>query len=157
MGYRTISNADLPYAVQARNAVNFLANRIQTPLAELAKAWNGKPIAKADGSPRKDFKAAFEDTLVALGMSADVYLTLTTYSAVANVKVCVSGEGHCHYATVTLYFANCKDGVLVVDDRVFGEPRKTDWTADEVNKRAAKIRELESALSEAKSALYDFE
>lgn len=158
MGYRTISNADLPYAVKARNWVNGLANKLQAPLAELAKAWAGKPIAKADGSSRKDFKTAFEAAVKAvLGKEADnVWLEVSEYSVIAHVKVCVSGNNHAHYASVTHYFANCKQGVLVIDERDFGDLRKTDWTVAEVNKRAEKIRELESALSKAQSALYDF-
>lgn len=134
------------------------ANLWYPRLREIWEPLVGTKILKADGHT---FLQKYANLMPALptghgAKSAMVYRHTSEYNLAWCVKVCEQciGTEHCLYYEVTIYIGGMSNGVLT--DVIDNEDRRCDYTEGWLLDKRRVFAEAETALNEAKSALFPF-
>lgn len=140
--------------VQATNAANAEANRLDSELKTHFVQFVGQKVLKKDGS----LMATVVVRMPSLPNEHNLrcHRERSSYSLYFHVTASVVlPDGSCLYAKSTMTVGDLQDGVLV-SVKPFHSLR-TDYTCEEIQAKRDKVAEAKKALDVAKSALYPFE
>lgn len=157
-----MANEQLAVEIQSHNRVNQLIKDYAPAIIANAKALEGRPVFKTDGSLRKDAQAVLDIPQLP-GRSDMIYLNRSTYSLGFTFKTCCTAKNsqphmsdHCSYSESTVYIGDVEGGVLgKVNEGLINEHR-SDYTLEEVLALRAKCAEARKAYEEARSACNPF-
>ena len=153
-------DGQLKVKIAAENRVNELINTHFPGILERAKGLIGRPIFKNGGTLRVDAQKILD--LPTLDHPDSIYLNRSTYSLGFTFKTCVTAPNdephmsdHCSYAETTVYIADMVDGTIEAVNE-FGEPRKTDYSFEEVKALQQAAADAKAAYDKARSACFPF-
>lgn len=159
-----MNHDSLQVRINAENAVNKAVLEYAPALFDATKDFVGKPVFKADGSLRKDFKSHI-DRLCTLPNRHDmtVYPSSSSFHVSFTFKACEhtlnvkdARHGHVSYSEKTVYLATVENGTIT-EMREFDDCIRTDHTLEEVLEKRAKCDVALDAYNKARAECYPFD
>lgn len=156
------TNAQLAVEIEAENKVNALIKDYAPAMFANAKALEGRPVFKADGSLRKDAQAVLDiptpperhDMIFLSRGGYSLAFTFKTSAWAKNEREHMSD--HCAYAQTTVYIGDMENGVLGPVKEFQEEAYKSDYTLEEVLALRAICETARRVYEEARSACNPF-
>jgi hypothetical protein len=140
--------------VAARNQAHSIANELQAKLIDAARPFIGKKIINADGTLAKSFESKLPPLPFGNGIRCyhDRYQTLLEFF----LDVCkhVVGDSGCVYEKTSISVGILDGGILVSVREP--EPKRTDWTADEIIAARQTAENLRRQAQDAENACGPF-
>ncbi len=156
------SHAQLAVEIEAENKVNKLIKDYAPAMFANAKALEGRPVFKADGSLRKDAQAVL-DIPTPPERHDMIFLSRGGYSLAFTFKTSAWAKNeqehmsdHCAYAETTVYIGDMENGVLGPVSEFNSEPYRSDYTLEEVLGKQTACAEARRVYEEARSACNPF-
>lgn len=155
------TNAQLAVEIEAENKVNKLIKDYAPAMFANAKALEGRPVFKADGSLRKDAMAILD--VPSLPGHDMIFLSRGGYSLAFTFKTSAWAKNerehmsdHCTYAETTIYIGDMENGVLGPVNEFNSETYRSDYTLEEVLAKRVACEKARKAYEEARSACNPF-
>lgn len=151
----------LELQVAARNEVNAKANKLGESLRDFFLARMGQKVIKT--TPYRSFAAKIKvqlDTIVDFAelesrQMSIVFDTGSEYSVYATLKKRFDYDERSHFQRCMIYVCSLQD--LCVAEFKKCEPRRTDYTVQEVIEKRKRIAQLDREISELKGSVRDFD